>query len=97
MFNHLKFISFYLMIIDISSILPENTGECVRSQVMYEHQVSEAGQRLFRITHLLLQKAWNLFSLRQRLVHKTGEGLSDSSEGVLYKANRRNPSRHNLK
>lgn len=52
---------------------------------MYEHQVSEAGQRLFRITHLLLQKAWNGFSLQQGLVHKTGERLSNSTEGVLCK------------
>lgn len=76
------------MMVDIFTILPENTGECFCGQVMDEHQVSQAGQRLFRIPHLLLQKAWDLFSLQQRLVHKTGDGLSDSTEGGLYNRNR---------
>lgn len=52
---------------------------------MDKHQVSQAGQRLFRVTHLLLQKACHLFSPQQRPEHKAGEGLSDGDEGVLQK------------
>ncbi len=71
------------VIVCIFSALPENTGEFVCGQVMDKHQVSQAGQRLFRITYLLLQEAWNLFSLQQMLIHETGEGLTDCTESVL--------------
>lgn len=63
---------------------PENTGVKVNSQVMDEDEVSQAGQRVFRISHLLLQKAWNLFPPQQRQEHKAGEGLSDGHQGGLH-------------
>lgn len=51
---------------------------------MDKDEVSQAGQRVFRITHLLLQKAWNLFPPQQRQEHKAGKGLSDYHEGGLH-------------
>lgn len=50
---------------------------------MDKHQMSQAGQRLFRITYLLLEKAGNLLSLQKRLVHETAEGLPNRTEDVL--------------
>lgn len=64
--------------------IPENSGKRVRSQMMDKHQMSQAGQRLFGITHLLFQEAGNLFSLQERPVHESGEGLPNRAEDVLY-------------
>lgn len=50
---------------------------------MDKDQVSQAGQRVFRVAHLLLQKAWNLFPPQQRQEHEAGEGLSDEHQGGL--------------
>lgn len=66
------------------SCLPEHTGINVSGQVMDKDEVSQAGQRVFRITHLLLQKARNLFPPQQRQEHKAGEGLSDDHQGALH-------------
>lgn len=63
--------------------LPENTGESIGRQVMDENQVCQAGQGIFGITDLLLQKARNLFFLKQRVEHQTWERLSDSAQNVL--------------
>lgn len=62
---------------------PEHAGESICSQVVDKHDVSQAGQRVPGVAHLLLQKAWNLLPLQQRVVHKAGQRLSDSTEGVL--------------
>lgn len=52
--------------------------------MMDKHQMSQAGQRLFGITHLLFQEAGNLLSLQERPVHESGEGLPNRAEDVLY-------------
>lgn len=52
---------------------------------MNKDEVSQAGQRVFRITHLLLQKARNLFPPQQRQEHEAGERLSDDHQGGLHK------------
>lgn len=66
-------------------VLPENTGKGISGLVMDKHQVGQTGQWVFRITDIFLEEPWSLFSLQQRVEDKTGEGLSNRTEGVLYK------------